>query len=197
MSSSISQKRCSKCGQSKPATSEYFHRTERGLYGLKSICKTCQSEYSRNRNANPDIKIRSHLLGKEWRKNNREKVCAKGKRYYHKHAEKIRAKAKLTGKEIRKRYNDKHPGNNSKTRARRAKADGFHTSADVILQLKSQKAKCWWCGKKLKGKKYHVDHIIPLSRGGTNWPNNIVISCPFCNLSKGNKLPSEWIGKLI
>jgi 5-methylcytosine-specific restriction endonuclease McrA len=42
------------------------------------------------------------------------------------------------------------------------------------------------------GDKYHVDHVVPLSRGGSDGPENIVISCPRCNCSKSSKLPEEW-----
>lgn len=75
-------------------------------------------------------------------------------------------------------------------------AGGTHTTEDIRRQYDSQKGRCWWCGKKV-GKKYHVDHNIPLARGGTNDPRNIVISCPKCNMSKGKKLPQEWIGRLL
>ena len=86
---------------------------------------------------------------------------------------------------------------NRTRRARKNTAPGIHTVQDVRQQFKRQKGKCYWCGEKLK--KYHVDHIIPLSRGGSNWPDNIVIACPTCNLSKGTKLPHEFLdgGKLL
>lgn len=37
----------------------------------------------------------------------------------------------------------------------------------------------------------HLDHVIPLSRGGLNDETNIVASCRECNMRKGNKTPSE------
>lgn len=37
------------------------------------------------------------------------------------------------------------------------------------------------------------DHRIPISKGGSNWPANIVGACKKCNLQKGaRKYPSEW-----
>lgn len=42
---------------------------------------------------------------------------------------------------------------------------------------------CAYCGVEL-GDDWHFDHVIPLSRGGTNWPGNLRPSCPGCNLSK-------------
>lgn len=46
---------------------------------------------------------------------------------------------------------------------------------------------CHWCGVSCKDN-YHVDHIQPLSKGGSNRIENICISCPPCNLKKGAKL---------
>ncbi|MDS1774062.1 HNH endonuclease signature motif containing protein [Vibrio vulnificus] len=37
------------------------------------------------------------------------------------------------------------------------------------------------------GKKIHIDHIVPISRGGTNDPTNLQVLCEACNLSKGNR----------
>jgi 5-methylcytosine-specific restriction endonuclease McrA len=42
------------------------------------------------------------------------------------------------------------------------------------------------------GDTYHVDHVVPLVRGGSDDPSNLVIACVPCNLSKGDKLPHEW-----
>lgn len=83
-----------------------------------------------------------------------------------------------------------------KKRAMKRNATGSHTVADIRLLLRSQKGLCWWCGKRLPAK-YHVDHRIPLSRGGSNAPENLCISCPRCNMSKHDKLPSEWSGRLL
>ena len=84
-------------------------------------------------------------------------------------------------------------------RRRRAKsigAEGTHTEADIDLQYRSQNGKCWHCGQALNGV-FEVDHLIPLDRGGSNWPNNLVCSCQKCNRSKSNKLTQEWNGRLF
>jgi 5-methylcytosine-specific restriction endonuclease McrA len=80
-------------------------------------------------------------------------------------------------------------------RARKSAATGSHTAEDVKQQLKSQKGKCYWCGKKLK--KYHIDHRIALAKGGSNGPENIVCACAACNLSKGAKTPWDFAGRLL
>lgn len=38
----------------------------------------------------------------------------------------------------------------------------------------------------------HVDHIIPISRNGSNAFDNLITSCGPCNQSKGSKLLAEW-----
>ena len=35
---------------------------------------------------------------------------------------------------------------------------------------------------------YHVEHIKPLAFGGTNKQENLVISCPDCNLVAGSRI---------
>jgi 5-methylcytosine-specific restriction endonuclease McrA len=42
-------------------------------------------------------------------------------------------------------------------------------------------------------KGYHVDHMTPLSRGGSNGPENLVCACRRCNLSKHNKTVPEFL----
>lgn len=37
------------------------------------------------------------------------------------------------------------------------------------------------------------EHQIPLSRGGSNWPSNLVPACDNCNKSKKDKTPAEFM----
>lgn len=49
---------------------------------------------------------------------------------------------------------------------------------------------CAYCGK--RGGELQCDHIMPVSRGGTNLWDNLTTACPPCNQSKNNKTPEEW-----
>jgi hypothetical protein len=51
---------------------------------------------------------------------------------------------------------------------------------------------CQYCGA--KDVKLHCDHVIPVSRGGTNDDENLATACETCNLRKYNKTPQEWLG---
>jgi hypothetical protein len=39
---------------------------------------------------------------------------------------------------------------------------------------------------------FHVDHIVPRSRGGSSHPDNLTVSCSSCNLRKGARTPARW-----
>lgn len=222
---SIPQKRCTKCGERFPATVEHFHRNSRGLYGLQAQCRACKKLYSHNRNQLPEVKNGNRLRASQWRDahpgqhaenmrvyreenrdevntRNREREAAKppseriAYRYKRRHPQRVR--------ESQYKWREKHPDTwrvaskkgQTTRRARKQGAEGAYTLEDVQKQLIVQRELCWWCGEKIKGK-YHPDHLIPLSRGGSNYPNNIVVACVSCNLKKYNKMPWEWSGRLL
>lgn len=75
-------------------------------------------------------------------------------------------------------------------RAIHAHAEGRLTIIDVQSQLERQKRRCFYCRKQLPNR-YDLEHVKPVSRGGRNTPDNIVIACRSCNSRKGRKLLHE------
>lgn len=58
---------------------------------------------------------------------------------------------------------------------------------------------CYWCGCKCP-KKWHLDHYVPMSKGGLHAISNLVISCGPCNFRKSAKDPYEFaasVGRLF
>jgi 5-methylcytosine-specific restriction endonuclease McrA len=51
---------------------------------------------------------------------------------------------------------------------------------------------CMYCGEQFKQVDLTRDHIIPMSRGGTDSWENVVTACYRCNNQKGNLTPEEW-----
>lgn len=49
---------------------------------------------------------------------------------------------------------------------------------------------CTYCGS--TELPLHCDHVVPVSKGGTNEFSNLTTACKRCNLSKGDKLVEEW-----
>lgn len=76
--------------------------------------------------------------------------------------------------------------------AREKDADGIHCAKDIEKILLDQGHRCANCKVCVRVIGYHVDHIQPLSKGGSNWPSNLQILCATCNLKKSNKDPAEW-----
>jgi 5-methylcytosine-specific restriction endonuclease McrA len=89
------------------------------------------------------------------------------------------------------RYMKTHPENKRakehRHKALKKGAPGTYSAADIIDKRYQQKNCCYWCGNALD--RYDVDHVIPLARKGSNWPDNIVIACHSCNSQKSDKIP--------
>jgi len=84
--------------------------------------------------------------------------------------------------------------------SQRRTSEGVFTETDIEEIKEKQQHKCANCLNSIQGKEYHIDHIIPVSKNGTNWPHNIQILCPTCNLKKSAKDPIYWAqenGRLI
>lgn len=55
--------------------------------------------------------------------------------------------------------------------------------------LKRDNFRCQICGATAKdGYKLHVDHIVPVSKGGLTEPSNLRTLCERCNMGKGAKI---------
>ena len=165
MTDIIPRKRCTKCGDEYPATTDYFHARSDRKSGIKSECKSCG-----------DLRQRNHYAS------NIEEAHQEQKRYRDANPE--RNKKRL--REYRAEHPEKFLIYNQNRAARKKAAPGTHTAQDIQAQFQRQKGKCYYCHKHLT--KYHVDHVIPLSRGGSNDPSNLVIACPLCNQKKHKNL---------
>lgn len=73
-------------------------------------------------------------------------------------------------------------------RAREANAPGSFTASDIERLDQQQGGKCAYCDKGWD----HVDHKHPLSRGGSNDPENLQLLCAFHNVSKGARTDEEY-----
>lgn len=86
-----------------------------------------------------------------------------------------------------------------KRRAAARNAPGYFIAEDINRIYLQQRGRCAYCPIRLRWK-FHRDHIVPLSRGGTNWPNNIQLLCRGCNQRKHATMPLKFardIGLLI
>ena len=205
----MAAKQCTKCGETKPASTEFFYKEPKGVLGLHSWCKECVKALarknhfkSRDRNLARARTRRAARLdeyrqaSKDYYRANREKALAEA-----------RKRSKAEGFRDRRREYENAWYHKNKDRAlsywhkrRAAKVAGGSHSKDEILALHAkQRGRCAACEVSL-GRKFHRDHIIPLKRGGSNAIKNIQLLCPTCNSRKGAKLPEDFmreIGRLL
>ena len=57
--------------------------------------------------------------------------------------------------------------------------------------FKRDKFTCQYCGRTIPDVVLHIDHIKPVSKGGTNDIMNLITSCSECNLGKGARELSD------
>src|SRR5690606_25348938 len=214
-------KTCSKCKNLKPYSD--FHKDKSRKDGCQRTCRPCVAAMDAERRKNnadhlnrlnkawrENNKERRKEYLKKWEEENKEKIIAYRKEYYHKNRERLLAENKKyrdENKEKEAKRNDDWAKRNpelaaQKTRIRRARklsAQGSHTASDIKEILERQGGKCVYCSVKLKTKgkdKYHVDHIEPISKGGSDCRENLQILCPSCNIRKGSKCPIEWANQI-
>lgn len=132
-------------------------------------------------------KDKSRIGSQKWRRNNPDKVREMQRRNYYNHKEKRIAYINQWKKD---NYENVKAWNRNR-KAIKKSAEGRHTRDDIADLMRLQKGRCAYCEKKLK-QDYHVDHIVPISKGGSNNKRNLAISCVECNLKKGSKTPEEW-----
>jgi 5-methylcytosine-specific restriction endonuclease McrA len=117
-----------------------------------------------------------------WYAENRERALENTRRWQADNPGKLKA-IRAAGKQAR--------------RARQIEADGRFSAADIRALESRQNGKCACCGEK---RKLAVDHIVPLAKGGSNWPNNLQLLCKPCNSSKSAKDPISFMqerGRLL
>jgi 5-methylcytosine-specific restriction endonuclease McrA len=124
---------------------------------------------------------------KKWKAENLDKVNEARRAYYQSNAEKEKIACRL--------WAEKNPDAvRTKTlnyQARKKGAEGNHTAKDIKALYAAQSGACVYCRADLN-EGFHVDHIVPLARGGSNWITNLQLTCGYCNRSKGAIDPIEF-----
>jgi 5-methylcytosine-specific restriction endonuclease McrA len=202
MSTSIPQlgKVCTKCKEWK----DRFRSNKQTRDGLASWCRDCEAALARkNYAADPKSKMELH---RKWRAEHTEQERQYSReynaQYYQEKSELVRQRVKVYASantekvaQARKAYLATPQGRTNKKvahqrrRAIKRNADGNHTATEWLAMLDWFGNVCLKCGK---ADEITEDHVIPLTKGGSNSIGNIQPLCRFCNVSKGNRSSADY-----
>lgn len=184
------EKQCSKCKDILP-----FIMFNKGnaKFGLKSECKICQQKRNKEYKQRPEIRKRETINQKKRRQ--KEPALVKTIRYLQ--------RKEYVEEWIRnnpKKYKRSRKTREANRRKRIKNAGTLDLSSVVFLEsynietFGGSSFTCEYCSSMIVGP-YDLEHIIPLSRRGTQELNNLAISCASCNRGQGGKhtkLLQEW-----
>lgn len=95
-----------------------------------------------------------------------------------------------------KRYRAKNPDKVREFTRRRKERKLGRLPRGTISRIRAlQRNRCAICRVSLRNGD-HVDHIIPLARGGTHTSGNIQLLCPTCNVRKSDRDPIQHMQSL-
>ena len=123
---------------------------------------------------------RSKSAIRKWVDENRDRV----RKYAQNWKDKNREKVNEYQKAWKASNPDKVAASRHTVRAQRKGAEGTHTPEEWRELCERYDNKCLCCNEV---KPLTVDHVIPLSKGGTNYIDNIQPLCKSCNCRKSTK----------
>jgi 5-methylcytosine-specific restriction endonuclease McrA len=174
-------KTCPGCREVLPR--DAFARDRSRRDGLNKYCRPCVQELDRARRAANPEKAREHR--RAWRAANPEKAREKDRARRAANPEKAREKVRAwKAANPEKKRQQKH-----RRRARKA-ANGVHTVTPRDL-ARLAAAQCAHAHLGGCHGPTHVDHVVPIARGGAHGIGNLQALCARHNISKGDRLEIE------
>ena len=189
----MKEKKCTQCGETKPlGEGGDFYKDRKKADGStrwRSECKTCSNEYK----AKYYVENREAILQAcaKYRAENPEAIAECQAKHYAENREAI-LQARAEWHEANPQTMGLKDAVKRSTLSENELFDGAprefvraETRFDYILRnLLSEKT----------GVEYHVDHIVPLDKGGTHRLENLRSIPASLNRSKHNKFDEEWFG---
>jgi 5-methylcytosine-specific restriction enzyme A len=201
---------CLGCGDAKPA--EAFALNRKNATGRNGQCRDCRHAFyeanrtrirdkaKRRRQENRDglrAKARAAWSAKlaamspEERQAWRQKEVERKKAYIEAHPERHRENARRASARWREAHPEEAKAVDQAARVRREQRllvnGGDFTGAEWRALKQTQGFACLACGRKEPEIRLSVDHVVPVSKGGSNDISNIQAICLPCNLRKHAK----------
>jgi 5-methylcytosine-specific restriction endonuclease McrA len=162
---------CIGCNAIKPATSDFFYRSKNTKSGIEGTCRSCRSAYQ-----------------KTYYEQNFEQICASQKIYNKADPERYKA----TARSKNRRRKAKRLNNGFEIYTEFQVLDLFGTDCYICkepIDLEASRK----CGIEGWQRSLHIDHVLPMSKGGPDTLSNVRPSHAECNLIKGSKDGAEHL----
>lgn len=143
-----------------------------------------------------------------WRANNHERACEQVRQYRRRRRLEDPDAVRTMDREASRRFRKNNPESRKRTckkyadankdvlaaqvrvrLARNYAANGYCSATQATARIALYGGVCAYCKR---APHHDLDHVIPLSRGGSNWPANLRPACIRCNRSKNDRLLCEW-----
>ena len=198
----VDSKVCTKCKLDLPLSE--FYKKKAGRLGLNSRCKSCVKAYDKTRSDyyakyRADHREEFAEYKRQWYEANKEVILAQCKARYHANRDVIavtqaawyqRHKDEMRAERMANPEKWREIRRLARLKSRDSRRHYDNTRRDVTQEQVDARVayfgwKCWMCG----GPYEHIDHVKPISKGGTSLPANLRPACADCNNRKKAKWP--------
>jgi len=178
---------CRSCENEKTLSVPLEVRRKRSAEYRAENLELCRERSKRSAKAHPETNKRNC---KRYYEKYRDKILEKNRTLYIENHEELRAKAKA--------YYEKNPEKfqvwRHTRRARLANTLRTLTTSQWEAVLTLFGKACAYCQR--SDVPVTMDHVHPISKGGSHTEANVVPACRSCNASKNNKTLEEWAGPI-
>lgn len=177
---------CTQCKTELPLTEFTKHKKEPD--GIRKYCRGCANAqkrawYKRNYVKGSDYYKKVQVAGQKKVESGLNAI--KCREQYEKH--KVKRTAELKAYQLANP--EKVTAWKKAYKHRKRAAVGTYTIEQLQGRIDYYGAKCWICSADYEA----IDHVKPLSKGGTNWPANLRPICNMCNRRKAAKWPLDKV----
>lgn len=192
---SAQMQRCTACRRTMLGSA--FSRDRSRKSGLTPRCKDCLKKARNSRT--PERREAHRQQMASWRQRNPAQQRRLNREWRHRNPEKVREKRRRAYERNPHRFIAKAICQQARRRAsmRGISAADENAVRAFVKQIRyARVATCRYCGRNVPKGDRHIDHIMPLAKGGRHDPHNLCCACSSCNHRKHARHPHAITGQL-